>query len=322
MIKKITLFSLLFLLQISFASVAAAETRSDYDFRNTFENFQGGVAEQSGELEEDAESFVLSDFQDDDPFNDNNGVSGITNVLFTFLDFFKLIVTPIAVLVIMVMGIRMVTAGKNNEEVLTQSKNFIEYALIGLMAIFVSESIVSVFFGSEGEIFRYGEEGAESFGRGTSTLFEGIYTLLQAIVGAVAVFYLIMAGLRYVGGSFSDEEVAKAKRQITWSVVGLFIIAVSELVVKDILFQNKGESLGVNTAKDLFAQVTNFIVGTMGTLAFAFMLYAGYLYVTSAGNEDQVSKAKKIILWAFVGLLMAGAAFALTTTLVELDAGR
>ena len=125
-----------------------------------------------------------------------------------------------------------------------------------------------------------------------------------------------------MAGSASEDQIQVAKRQITWSLVGLFIIGIAEFVAKDILFKDTGTKLGVTEAKELLVQITNFVAGTMGTFAFAFLLYAGYLYVTAAGKEDNVTKAKTIIIGAFIGLILAGAAFALTTTLVELDASR
>jgi len=128
--------------------------------------------------------------------------------------------------------------------------------------------------------------------------------------------------MRYVAGSFSEDQIATAKKQITWSLVGLFVIGISEFVAKDILFQEQGESLGVLEAKQLFAQVTNFVAGTLGTFSFAFLLYAGYLYVTARDNEENTAKAKKIIMGAFLGLILAGAAFAITNTIVELDIAR
>jgi hypothetical protein len=133
---------------------------------------------------------------------------------------------------------------------------------------------------------------------------------------------LVSAGMRYIGASFSEDQTAAAKRQIQWALGGLFIIAISEYLAREILFQDQGRRLGINQAEALFAQVTNFIAGTMGTLSFVFLLYAGFLYVTARDNEDSVAKAKKIIMGAFIGLLLAAAAFALTTTLVELDASR
>jgi type IV secretory pathway VirB2 component (pilin) len=291
---------------------------ASFDFRDTLQDFQEGVADQSEDLEDGAESIVLPDFQDD---TGDTGTEGIVNALRNFLDFFKLIVTPLAVLFIVIMGIKLVSSSEGEED-LTKAKNYIKYALMGLIVIFMADSIVDVFFGVEGESLRGGEAGAREAGRQVADLFAGLYSLAQVIIGSVAVFVLVMAGMRYIGGSYSDEQVSSAKNQITWALVGLFIIGISEFVAKDILFKNQGTALGVNEAKELFAQVTNFAAGTIGTLSFAFMLYAGYLYVGARNDEEMTSKAKKILMGAIIGIILAASAFAITNTIVELDVSR
>lgn len=285
------------------------------DFREALENLKDDVEDDSPEVEEGSEGVTLPTFETED-----EGADIVVAAIQRFLDFFKLIVTPIAVLFIIVMGVRMVTAGKENDEVLTQSKNFISYALQGLILIFMADSLIEVFFGAEGEVLRGGDEGAREFGRQASTLFRGIYGLVEVIIASIAVFMLVMAGMRYVAGSYSDDQITKAKKQITWSLVGLFVIAVSEFAVKDILFENQGDDLGIDNAQLLFKQVTNFVAGTIGTLSFISLFYAGYLYVFGVQSEDNVAKAKKIILGAVLGIILALAAFAITSTIVELDA--
>jgi len=298
-------------------SGSSGGTGSAFDYKNFLEDLADGVEDVSDS--EDSDGIELTTFQDD---LNEDGVGGILGAIDTFLDFFKLIVAPITVLFMVTMGLRMVVAGKDNEEALTKSKNYMTYALMGLLTIFMADTIVNVFFGGEGEIFREGEAGAIAFGQRSATLFQGIYSLVQVVISAIAVFFLVTAGFRYVAGSYSDDQIGKAKKQITWSIVGLFVIGVSEFVAKRVLFPDQGTRLGVLEAKELFAQVTNFIAGTLGTLSFAFLLYAGFLYISGSANEDNVGKAKKIMIGAFLGLLLAAAAFAITNTVVELDASR
>lgn len=286
-------------------------------YRDLLDDFANGVTEES--TTDDSDGIEFTTFQDD---LNEDGVSGIVGAIKTFLDFFKLIVAPVAVLFMVIMGMRMVAAGDENEEALTKAKSYMTYALMGLITIFMADTIVTVFFGAEGEVFRGGEQGAIEFGRRSATLFQGIYSLVQVVITAVAVFFLVTAGFRYVAGSYSDDQIGKAKKQITWAVVGLFVVGVSEFVAKRILFPDEGSGLGITDAKQLFAQVTNFIAGTLGTLSFVFMIYAGFLYISGSANEDNVGKAKKILIGAFLGLVLAAAAFAITNTVVELDASR
>lgn len=326
--KKFFIYIAIFTIHLSLMGPVYA-----VNFKDTLENFGKDITEQSGEVgsdinstlsenEKEVRQIVLPTYQDSDKTSayGQGGIRGITAALFTFLDFFKLIVTPLAVLFMVVMGVRMVAAGRDNSEVETASKNYIRYALEGLMVIFIADAVVrSVAYGIEGDIFRNGAAGAARYGEQASGFLQGIYSLIQVIIGAVAVFMLVTAGMRYVAGSAIEDQTTTAKRQIQWSLVGLFIVAISEFVAKGILFKNHGQKLGTSEAMGLFAQITNFIAGTIATFAFIFMIYAGYLYVTAAGKEDNVTKAKQILLGAFIGLILAGSAFAITSSIVTLD---
>ncbi len=278
------------------------------------------------EGESDVQAINLPTYQGDSEQGNaygEDGLQGITGAIFTFLDFFKLIITPIAVLFMVIMGVRMVSAARDNSEVETASKNYIRYALEGLIVIFIADQVVrNVAFGIEGDIFRNGISGAASYGNQASSFLEGIFSLIQVLIGSIAVFMLVTAGMRYVAGSSIDDEISTAKRQIQWSLVGLFVVAISEFVAKGILFKDQGTTLGLANAKSLFVQVTNFISGTIGTFSFVFLIYAGYLYVTAAGKEDNITKAKQILVGAAIGLIIAVSAFAITSTIVTLDAAR
>lgn len=308
-------FTLALLAQLVHFPVAHA---TDFSFTQTLQNFQESVTTESTTVDSGGTGVTLPTFTD----NTTEGAGVIVSAIKRFLDFFKLIVTPVAILFITIMGVKMVTASKDNEEVTTAAKNSITYTLYGLLFIFVSDSVVNVFFGAQGEIFRTGTSGVQDFATKSSNFFAGIYGLAETLIGVISVFVLITAGMRYVAGSYDDDQIAKAKKQITWALVGLVVVGVAEYVVKDVLFPAQGTRLGVEEAKQLLANFTNFMAGTMGTVAFASLLYAGYLYVTGAQNEDNVAKAKKIITWSLIGIVIALAAFAITNTLVTLDSTR
>jgi hypothetical protein len=45
-------------------------------------------------------------------------------------------------------------------------------------------------------------------------------------------------------------------------------------------------------------------IGIAGSLAIIMLIFAGYLYVTSMGNSDQINSAKEIIVGALSGLAL------------------
>lgn len=54
----------------------------------------------------------------------------------------------------------------------------------------------------------------------------------------------------------------------------------------------------------------------VGTLFLALTVYAGFLWMTASGNEDQVKKATSILTMATVGLIIALAAYGVTSFVI------
>ena len=48
-----------------------------------------------------------------------------------------------------------------------------------------------------------------------------------------------------------------------------------------------------------------------------FLIYAGFLFVSARGNEEQIGRAKKTFFWALIGAAIVIGAFAIATALVE-----
>lgn len=72
--------------------------------------------------------------------------------------------------------------------------------------------------------------------------------------------------------------------------------------------------LSVNSFQELFANAANYVFGFIGALAILVFVWAGVLFITSAGNAGQIDKAKKALLYAVIGSAIALAG----TGLIEL----
>lgn len=250
------------------------------------------------------------------------GASNITSVIYMAVDLLKYFLGTIAVLVIIFSGIRLLTAGKQIEDVASQQKENIKYAIIGLIIIIMADVMVQqVFFGEQGEVYRSQSDAQLAAERGTEQI-KGLYDFLTYFVGAIAVLMIIFAGFRMVVSGGNEETMTKSKNQIMWAAVGLVVIGLSELAVKDIIFPDQGSRLSdVNAARAQIVNFTNFVSGFVATIAIGFFMYGGFLYVTAAGKEEQAGKAKKVIMGAAIGILVALAAFAIVNTLITFDPG-
>jgi len=76
-----------------------------------------------------------------------------------------------------------------------------------------------------------------------------------------------------------------------------------------------------SSIKTIFVTLLNFVLGFVGIAAVGFVIYGGILYLTSAGKDEQIGTAKKILTYSIVGLIIILIAWALVSTVFDAATG-
>ncbi len=71
--------------------------------------------------------------------------------------------------------------------------------------------------------------------------------------------------------------------------------------------------LGTKSLGSIIGSIIHGILGTMGVIAIIIVIYAGFLWMTAAGSEEQIEKSKKLLLNGGIGLVIIFSAYAITT---------
>lgn len=66
---------------------------------------------------------------------------------------------------------------------------------------------------------------------------------------------------------------------------------------------------------DFVKKLINFSLPYLVLAAFVGYVVAGFMYVTAFGNDEQLGKAKKILIWISVGLILVMLSYAITNLL-------
>ncbi len=77
-----------------------------------------------------------------------------------------------------------------------------------------------------------------------------------------------------------------------------------------------GTSAGYNPSTTpspeiIIGEVIKLVLGLLGIVFLAFMIWAGLEWMTAQGNDQKVTKAKQMITEAIVGLIIVSAAYAI-----------
>ncbi len=218
------------------------------------------------------------------------------------------------------------TNARGNEEEVTQAKNIIKEAVIGLFLVFIAGGLATAttsFLGTEtlsNKVFLDQLELESQVSRISGLKFEDfvylqttaarIINFVLGLLGVIALCLFIYAGYLWLSAGGNEEKVSTAKSLLSQTITGFLVVFVSATLINIVLQMGpiqekvaglaivaKEVGLDVGTIESAFVQfgrVLNFILGLIGVIILVLYIYAGYLWASAGGNEEKVGQAKKI----------------------------
>ena len=86
------------------------------------------------------------------------------------------------------------------------------------------------------------------------------------------------------------------------------------------LLNETAKQSGQTSTRDLpevVGSIIQWVLGIVGIILLVMFVYGGVLYATSAGNEDKVETAKKVMMYAIIGIVIIALAFVLTRYIIQ-----
>ncbi len=87
----------------------------------------------------------------------------------------------------------------------------------------------------------------------------------------------------------------------------------------EVLPDQVGQVIGTGTQdiRITIARIVRVALGLLGTVALLIILYAGFIWMTAAGDAEKVDRAKRILTSAAIGLAIILSAFAITSFIIS-----
>lgn len=152
-----------------------------------------------------------------------------------------------------------------------------------------------------------------------------------------AVLMIVLAGLMLMYGPQEEEYKTKGIQTLVWAVAGLIISVLSFTIVEIVnLLDFDGsapsnkldideKAAGIENLANgelitnLLPQLILLITQIIGVFALCLALYAGVLMVIRNGDEENVTKAKKLIIWGVVGASISFLAYMIVNAVILLN---
>lgn len=172
----------------------------------------------------------------------------------------------------------------------------------------------------------------------------GSFTIL--ILAILAVIAIIIAGMKYITAGGEQKGAESGKKAILYTVYGIAIAVLSIQLVQITISEVRkmiGQSLpapgetnniilpgfgGANASvysifshnSGLIWRIIQLAVYYAEAVAFFYVLYASFLYITSFGDESKAESGKKTLVWSIIGLAIVISANILLNTFAEIIA--
>lgn len=171
----------------------------------------------------------------------------------------------------------------------------------------------------------YAQEGV---GAVTSPVYFAI-DLFRYVISGIALVVIVMAALKLVSVS-GEEEATEVKKGLTFGILGLLVVQLADIVVKKMFFGEQGEAFEDAATSQLFAEesvtqlrgIIGFVEFFLGAVAVLVIVIRGFTLMVAGSDEEAVTKAKKHVMYALVGLLAVGLSEIVVRGVIFPDAGK
>lgn len=140
-----------------------------------------------------------------------------------------------------------------------------------------------------------------------------------AILAFVAIAFTVFSGFKLIIAT-NEDAIKSARTSLTWAVGGFIVAFLSftivasaanflgfrrDLVVDQDQIQNpiRGPVEPGSFVSVMYFIMSNFL-GIIGVATILMIVYYGYMYITSSGNEEAVEKAKTGLKWSLLGFVI------------------
>lgn len=243
---------------------------------------------------------------------------GIKNLLINIARDAKNIFFIIATIIMFILVFRLLFAD-NSEEEAEKFKSGIIWTAIGIIVMQISFVFYKVMFDKWANALT---------ATGLSeTILEPFTKLLMTGASFLFIAIAIYAFYKLVTANGDDDAVSKGKMTIVYGILWFIVIKFANILVESTygtvkcwngwFFQvvptNCIEQPEIEWVMGILTTLINWINGFLWIVIVLLIIYAWFLVMTGKGDEEKSSKAKNIIFYAFIGLLVLLMSYLLLT---------
>lgn len=129
----------------------------------------------------------------------------------------------------------------------------------------------------------------------------------------------------YILSAGNESRMNTAKGAITAALIGLTLAIAAPAFLKEIaailgwtnITDASDTIAGAQTFTQIATKVLDFLLSIVGIIGIIMLVFGGFVYLTSAGDENKAETGKKIVTYAIIAIAVALSALVLVTQVAK-----
>jgi cytochrome bd-type quinol oxidase subunit 2 len=152
---------------------------------------------------------------------------------------------------------------------------------------------------------------------------------LAGVIVLISIIFIVIGGLMYMMSAGDEKMITRAKNTVTAAMIGLAIALAAPTFLKEIMLILGGPPAGnpdnlvsnALTVQQIAMGVLKFLLSVVGIIAIISLVIGGATYLTAYGDEKRIDKAKSIIKYSIIGIIVVLAALVIANQIGKFIAG-
>lgn len=226
----------------------------------------------------------------------------------------NVVIGVFALLFLSVVAIRFLFADGNDES-MKKAKVQAAWLVLGLAVVSVAEFVAFTLLDPAREAtdpLLYSDTVVDSL----ADKVDQIVDYVKIVITGVMLVYLGLSGYSLItSGDGGEEKLEDEKKFLKTFFLGAALILLAESITR--VFSNRHPQDGIFKGTNEILGLINYALTFLGGAAFVMLILASFYFVTSFGNEEQMGRAKKLIMGCVLGIVVAISSYVLVTVVIR-----
>ncbi|MCF7831016.1 hypothetical protein K9M41_03435 [Candidatus Gracilibacteria bacterium] len=226
----------------------------------------------------------------------------------------NIVLGAIALVWLIVLGSKFIVA-RGDEEKLSKYKSEFGWIVLGLVLMSVAEFMAWQVMDPAQDNLLEGISAA-NFDHQVKLVIR----FIEFLILGIALIKMMMAGYDLITGSEEEETISREKEFFRSFFFGAALILMAEVLISILspsIVDSAGNTLTATQATTLgIREITgliNFVLSFIAVTAVIMLILSSLYYVVSFGSEDQMNRAKRIIIACIIGIMICISSYTLVT---------